>query len=344
MIVWKNVPVILYAHDLHHASDTIINCIYKLIAGFSNCGWGQVKIILESRDVDHIRENTQWNKVQSNFQRNIWKDKSLNAINENDIITTIAGIIDSPHKRSIAEKLVNKSGANLQHLAVLFTTLLSEQVFVPEEIYENNSKYLRYNVKSYHSCVEVINSIPAARKDAIIELIQTIHSSLMQEGSIYACRLLGIIALIQFAPDIETLNELICGDRDIIQEELEQLCDEGFLQYRNYQYAFKHESYIEASLEWFSKIQSIKKWMRKNINSKLYPKRFSVALAKGRINHFLDLYDNSLEAYNAAIPLARNNFIQCVQCHKEIHNLILYEKNNKNYELFFNNYIALNKF
>ena len=341
MIVNRGIPIIFYAHDLHKAPPVVSDYLWKLVKGFSDAGWGQVKVIFERRDTSTKQNQTLWDNLQLGFKKVLWNCDLVKPLPEGQITDTLASVLACHDNRAAAKKIVKKSGHDLQHMSVVLETLLLKKILKVEGIKGNDKVTYQYTIPSLTKMEQCLREQPDARLNATIELIELANEKLEHQGYSFGCKWLGLLAIIKVSPDVELLAGLTGLSHQDVEEAMEILVDEEFVTERNGKYAFKHESLIEAATSWFNALPLINTWVRQHAVCPCVPTRFKEGLARGRLWQFLNRPDQAFHALNSAIGLVADNFLQRIQCHMEMHKLLVTDKRHERYREFFENCAAI---
>jgi tetratricopeptide (TPR) repeat protein len=341
MIVNRGVPILFYAQELHNASAIVSECLWKLIQGFSAAGWGRVKVILERQETSTKQNQALWDNLHRDFIDVLWDCDAVEPLTEKRMVAVLASVLACHERVMVATMIVAKSGHDLQHLNIIVKTLQQKGLLEMEGIVHGGKSDYRYTVSSLSEMKDCLDSLPGARLDASIELIDLVDKGLRKQGDEFGCRWLGLLAIIKFSPDIDLLSGLTGLSCLQIEEELEVLVDKELIVLREGGYAFEHESLIEAAKTWFESLPSIKTWLRKNAVRPCTPTRFEEGLARGRLWRYLSRPEQAFGALNSAIGLAPDDFVARIQCHMEMHDLLVESQRHERHREFFENMKAI---
>lgn len=341
MIVNRGVPILFYAQDLHNASAIVSECLWKLIQGFSAAGWGRVKIILERQEISTKQNQVLWDNLHRGFIDVLWDCDAVEPLAEGRMVAVLASVLACHDPIMVATMIVAKSGHDLQHFNIIFKTLQQKGLLKIEGVVHGDTSVYRYTVSSLSEMKDCLDSLPGARLDASIELIDLVDKGLREHGDEFGCRWLGLFAIIKLSPDIDLLSGLTGLPCERIREELDVLVDNKLIVLRDGGYAFKHESLIEAAKSWFDSLPSIKTWLRKNAVRSCVPFRFEEGLARGRLWRYLSRPEQAFDALNSAIGLVPNDFVERIQCHMELHDLLVESQRHERHREFFENMKAI---
>ncbi|WP_320170469.1 hypothetical protein [Maridesulfovibrio sp.] len=340
MIVNKGIPIVFYAHDLHKTSPAVAGCLLKLIKGFSDTGWGRIKILLEQR-FPAEQNNNLWEIIHANYGASIWDCDSVEPLSEQFVSRELEKLLLCSDAKNVAKKIAAKSGRDLQHLTVNLQTLLHRgaiELHAHPSSKKGCSAYAVSNLTNLDNC---LSRIPSVRDNAIHNLLSETHDKLIAEGLNLGCYLLGLLAIIQLSPGVGLLSGLTGKSIAEMQDELDALVDEQFLVQRRDQYKFTHESYREAALPWLEKQSRIKSWIRNNATQPCAPVSFEECIVRGRIWRYLNSTSEAFEALNAAISFAGSSFIFKIDAHKEMHKLLKIDRDHGRHHEFFENFSAI---
>nr|WP_320051237.1 AAA family ATPase [uncultured Desulfuromonas sp.] len=340
-IVAHNKPILLIVSNAHRMSDSVASGLRSLLAALEGLGWGQVRLIIEARDTqedigDTWRHLESWmnNALSSRMQR-----VNLKPLTHTSITAEIGSMLVSLDAENATELICKKSGGNPLFIKHLLQALTEQDMLVPS--WNHQKDKLQYYLPRLAPLRDYISSLSVKIEDILVRRISFWDQRLRAAGGDWSGYLLGLMSILEQEVSRNILQALTGEPSGKLDASLSGLEEAGLLErIADDTYIFPHEYTRLAARVWLEKqINSRMRMENASINpiDLNSPEAYQLAFCKGQLNAYLRQSEKALEAYNAALQFAGENFEYLFKCHQQIHRTLKDNRSTKTPRIFHEN-------
>lgn len=330
LMVGSGKPLLLIVSNAHRASDSVAYALRTLLAALESTGeWGQVRIIVEARDTPEDLGEA-WAHLFSWMRKSIGhrlKRHSLEQFSKHDVEDRLASIITSTDSATVARLICDKAGGNALFVVNLLQALLEQNVLQTQITrYAADARSVSYVIGSISALRMFISDLGPKVEDILVSRINFWHHRLLQSEGGTDGVILGLMGLLDIDVS-EHVLAVLTGEPDAnIETALIELNRASLVELRaSGHYGFKHEFIGMAAKTWLNTLSSHTERIMAIADRRVDIKgthAFELALSKGLLQAYLNRSARALEALNAALQFAQDNFNDIFRCYQEIHAIL----------------------
>jgi hypothetical protein len=318
LLVNSTRPLVFIASNCQRIADAPAYALKMLLGALEQEGWGNVRVILEYRNTtEHL--NDTWRSVSEWMDRTLAHrryDILLTSLDSASLKTVLGDVLVTPDIDEVTALIVDKAGGNPLYVSNLLRSLVDNNLARPT-LSQHASTVRRYSVDSLPEVREFVTAISADVEMLLWERIAFYHEKFGRDSGIGAI-VLGLNAVVGPVISSSLLAQLLDTSLREIELELMRFRAVGLVVRKgDDEFAYAHEFAHTAALKWFIRHPDNLDITLDAASSDV-PVSYNMALAKGKLNAFLDRRVNAVEAFNAAAQLANGDFVRELPCYRHM--------------------------